>query len=132
MPTRIPKGAPRPRQAVLQMAPYSPPTGNRAGKLRLDFNENTVGCSPRIIEFLKQQLDVVSVDNGTDYRRLKMEKLKVYHVGSDTEFPKIFDALKKLRDLDIACELKFDRRPARRPSRSPESSDGLDAFSQGV
>ena len=28
------------------MAPYSPPTGGRAGKLRLDFNENTVGCSP--------------------------------------------------------------------------------------
>ena len=28
------------------MAPYSPPTGGRADKLRLDFNENTVGCSP--------------------------------------------------------------------------------------
>ena len=29
------------------MAPYSPPTAGRAGKLRLDFNENTVGCSPQ-------------------------------------------------------------------------------------
>jgi histidinol-phosphate aminotransferase len=38
------------------MAPYSPPTGGRAGKLRLDFNENTLGCSPRVIEFLKQKL----------------------------------------------------------------------------
>ena len=27
------------------------------GKLRLDFNENTVGCSPQVIEALKQQLD---------------------------------------------------------------------------
>ena len=38
------------------MAPYSPPTGGREGKLRLDFNENTVGCSPRVIEALKQYL----------------------------------------------------------------------------
>jgi hypothetical protein len=40
----------KPRPAVQQMAPYSPPTGGRAGKLRLDFNENTVGCSPRVID----------------------------------------------------------------------------------
>ncbi len=38
------------------MAPYSPPTGGRASKLRLDFNENTVGCSPRVIEFLRRIL----------------------------------------------------------------------------
>src|SRR5436305_886417 len=36
------------------MAPYSPPTGGRAGKLRLDFNENTVGCSPKVIECLQK------------------------------------------------------------------------------
>ena len=53
---KIPKGGPRPRAAVLNMAPYSPPTGNRAGNLRLDFNENTIGSSPRIVEYLKQQL----------------------------------------------------------------------------
>ena len=47
----------RPREAVLRMAPYSPPTGGRAGKLRLDFNENTVGCSPRVIEFLRRSLE---------------------------------------------------------------------------
>lgn len=48
--------APRPRQAVLDMAPYSPPTAGRADKLRLDFNENTVGCSPRVLESLRQCL----------------------------------------------------------------------------
>jgi histidinol-phosphate aminotransferase len=46
----------RPREAILRMAPYSPPTTGRQGKLRLDFNENTVGCSPRVVEFLKQRL----------------------------------------------------------------------------
>jgi histidinol-phosphate aminotransferase len=38
------------------MAPYSPPTAGRAGKLRLDFNENTLGCSPRVIEALRREL----------------------------------------------------------------------------
>ena len=46
------------------------------------------------IELIKSKLDVIQVDNGTDYRRLKMERLKVYHVGSDAEFPKIFEELK--------------------------------------
>jgi histidinol-phosphate aminotransferase len=41
-----------PREAVRRMAPYSPPTGGRAEKLRLDFNENTTGCSPRVVEAL--------------------------------------------------------------------------------
>ncbi len=47
---------PQPREAVRQMAPYHPPTGGRAGKLRLDFNENTVGCSPKVIEAITQYL----------------------------------------------------------------------------
>src|SRR5690349_14269091 len=38
------------------MAPYSPPTAGRAGKLRLDFNENTLGCSPNVIAALQTAL----------------------------------------------------------------------------
>jgi histidinol-phosphate aminotransferase len=53
---KLPKGAIRPRAAVQAMAPYSPPTGGRGGKLRLDFNENTVGCSPRVIEAIRERL----------------------------------------------------------------------------
>ena len=48
--TQAPQRRDRPRPAVQAMAPYSPPTAGRAGKLRLDFNENTVGCSPRVID----------------------------------------------------------------------------------
>jgi cell division protein ZapE len=51
-----------------------------------------------VIELLKEKLDVLQVDNGTDYRRLKMERLKVYHVGSDAEFPRIFDELKDVEE----------------------------------
>ncbi len=47
---------PKPRQAVVRMKSYQPPTSGRQGKLRLDFNENTVGCSGRVIEKLKEVL----------------------------------------------------------------------------
>ena len=49
------------------MAPYSPPTGGRAEKLRLDFNENTVGCSPRVIEFLRQALTASQLSIYPEY-----------------------------------------------------------------
>src|SRR6266404_4878432 len=41
-----------PRQAVRNLPTYHPPLGGRTG-LRLDFNENTVGCSPRVLERLR-------------------------------------------------------------------------------
>ena len=52
------------------------------------------------IELLKSRLDVVGVDGGTDYRRLKMERLQVYHVGRDSEAAllKIFEELKDVED----------------------------------
>jgi histidinol-phosphate aminotransferase len=43
----------RPRQAVQDLPTYHPPLAGRTG-LRLDFNENTVGCSPRVLERLRQ------------------------------------------------------------------------------
>jgi histidinol-phosphate aminotransferase len=49
------------------MAPYSPPTGGRAGKLRLDFNENTVGCSPRVIECLTKYLNADALSIYPEY-----------------------------------------------------------------
>ncbi len=50
------------------------------------------------IELIKERLDVIEVDNGTDYRRLKMERVKVYHLGSDAEFPRIFEELKDVEE----------------------------------
>lgn len=42
----------RARESVRTLKEYHPPLGNRDG-LRLDFNENTVGCSPRVLERLR-------------------------------------------------------------------------------
>jgi histidinol-phosphate aminotransferase len=42
-----------PREAVRTLPSYHPPLAGRNG-LRLDFNENTVGCSPRVLERLRK------------------------------------------------------------------------------
>lgn len=62
-----------PREAVLKMAPYSPPTAGRADKLRLDFNENTCGCSPRVIEFLREQLSASQLAVYPEYSEAKKD-----------------------------------------------------------
>ncbi|MDX2153040.1 MAG: histidinol-phosphate transaminase [Bryobacteraceae bacterium] len=63
----------RPREAVLKMAPYSPPTGGRADKLRLDFNENTIGCSPRVAEFLRTRISESQLAVYPEYLDAKRE-----------------------------------------------------------
>src|ERR1700758_5327789 len=42
----------KPRRAAQNLPSYHPPLGGRQG-LRLDFNENTVGCSPRVLERIR-------------------------------------------------------------------------------
>lgn len=42
----------KPRDAVQTLPTYHPPLAERTG-LRLDFNENTLGCSPRVAEKLR-------------------------------------------------------------------------------
>jgi histidinol-phosphate aminotransferase len=74
---------PEPRKAVLNMAPYSPPSGGRAGKLRLDFNENTVGCSPRVIEFLQSRLCSQQLSIYPEYTRVKPALAAFFHVSPD-------------------------------------------------
>jgi histidinol-phosphate aminotransferase len=67
----LPPGVLQPREAVLRMAPYSPPTAGRAGKLRLDFNENTVGASPRVIEYLREHLSEAGLAVYPEYAETK-------------------------------------------------------------
>jgi histidinol-phosphate aminotransferase len=43
----------RAREAVRTLKEYHPPLGDRNG-LRLDFNENTAGCSPRVLQKLRE------------------------------------------------------------------------------
>src|SRR5215831_15981458 len=65
------------RQSVRTLKEYHPPLGKREG-LRLDFNENTAGCSPRVLERLRQL-------NGEDLARYPVrevgEKVVAEHLG---------------------------------------------------
>ena len=49
------------------------------------------------IESLKTRLDVVAVDSGTDYRRLKMEQVEVYHL-QEAALARIFEELKDVEE----------------------------------
>lgn len=42
-----------PRESIRNLPTYHPPLGGRDG-LRLDFNENTAGCSPRVLARLRE------------------------------------------------------------------------------
>ena len=49
------------------------------------------------IELIKSRLDVIEVDSGTDYRRLKMERVQVYHL-EEAPLAAIFEALKDVQE----------------------------------
>jgi len=65
------------------MAPYSPPTGGRVGKLRLDFNENTVGCSPRVIAAIKDQLTADGLAVYPEYGEAKAAIANYFRVRAE-------------------------------------------------
>ena len=68
------------------------------------------------IALLKDRLDVLEVDNGTDYRRLKMEKLKVYHTGADADpaLERIFADLKDVEEEKHPLDIEGRRIPYRK------------------
>jgi len=73
----------KPREAVRRMAPYSPPTAGRAGKLRLDFNENTVGCSPRVVQYLRDTLSADALAVYPEYGEAKRELAAFFGVAEE-------------------------------------------------
>jgi histidinol-phosphate aminotransferase len=65
------------------MAPYAPPTAGRAGKLRLDFNENTVGCSPRVIQFLRERLSTGQLAVYPEYVETREDLARFFEVREE-------------------------------------------------
>ncbi len=65
------------RKAVLQMHEYHPPLAGRKG-LRLDFNENTDGCSPRVLARVRE----MSGEELARYpERAPVEAVAAAHLG---------------------------------------------------
>ncbi|HEY9125573.1 MAG TPA: histidinol-phosphate transaminase [Acidobacteriaceae bacterium] len=75
------KGKVSPRARVVSMPEYHPPLGNRTS-LRLDFNENTVGCSPAVLAAIQK----ISAADLTRYpEREPLELLVAQHLGRAAE-----------------------------------------------
>ncbi len=68
---------PQPRDLIRRMKDYHPPLGNRSG-VRLDFNENTFACSPKVLETLAR----ISRAELTMYpERGHVERIAAAHLG---------------------------------------------------
>lgn len=72
-----------PRPAVRKMDAYSPPSEGRHDALRLDFNENTVGCSPAVVEFLKDALTAEALSIYPEYAAANRELAEFFGVAQD-------------------------------------------------
>jgi len=66
------------------------------------------------IGLLKERLHVVGVDNGTDYRRLKMERLQVYHINGEGRFERIFADLKDVEEEKHPLDVESRQIPYRK------------------
>jgi histidinol-phosphate aminotransferase len=72
---------PVPRARVRAMKEYHPPLGNRDA-MRLDFNENTIACSPKVNEVLGR----ISAGALTRYpEREPVERIAAEHLGVAAE-----------------------------------------------
>ena len=70
------------------------------------------------IELLKDKLEVISVDNGTDYRRVTLQELSMYHqpLGpqADAAMQRGFERLAEARDVDPVLHIEQRELRARR------------------
>ena len=73
----------QPNLAVKNMRPYSPPSQGRADKMRLDFNENTVGCSPQVIDAIRKLTDSNVISMYPEYSQAQNKIAKFFGVGTE-------------------------------------------------
>ena len=70
------------------------------------------------IELLKSRLEVVAVDNGTDYRNRTLEQARLYHTplgrDADAQMTQTFEQLAEVRDEDPMLHIEARQIPARR------------------
>jgi len=72
-----------PREAVLRMDAYRPPTAGRRNKLRLDFNENTVGASPHVLDFIRRYVTAADLSIYPEYDHALEDLSRHFGVGID-------------------------------------------------
>jgi histidinol-phosphate aminotransferase len=70
------------RGAVKRMRPYHPPLEGRTNKLRLDFNENPIGCSPAVRRALGK-LTAASISAYPEQETVRRKAAKYFGVRPD-------------------------------------------------
>ena len=70
------------------------------------------------IALLKQHLEVVNVDNGTDYRQRTLEHVQLYHTplddAAEQALTEVFESLAEARDEDPVLHIEHRQLQARR------------------
>lgn len=94
---------PAPRPAVQRMQAYHPPLGGRQG-LRLDFNENTVACSPKVLEALGR---IAAADLAKYPERAQVEARVALHLGLVPEQVLLTNGVDEA--IHVLCQTYLDR-----------------------
>jgi histidinol-phosphate aminotransferase len=103
------------REAILNRRTYEAPAEGRSGKLRLDFNENTAGCSPAVRRALRalttKQLAMYPEYQAPTKRiarhfGVRPEELQLTN-GGDDALRVFFDTFVEPRSSILICEPTF-------------------------
>jgi len=98
----------RPRKAVERLKKYRPPLEGRGGKMRLDFNENTVGCAPEVVRALRRVVNCDWLSRYPEYEESRRTLAQYFGVlpeemllsnGTDDAIKAICDAFVDPGDL---------------------------------
>ena len=110
---------PKPREEIINMQSYSAPLENRRNLLRLDFNENTLGPSPKVFEALQAiKLDEISIypeynllkkflcDKYLDSRRFDNDEIGIFN-GADAAINAIFNSFGEKNQIFLTTNPTF-------------------------
>ena len=110
---------PKPREEIINMQSYSAPLENRRDLLRLDFNENTLGPSPKVFEALKAiKLDEISIypeynllkkflcDQYLDSRKFDNGEIGIFN-GADAAINAIFNCFGEKEQIFLTTNPTF-------------------------
>jgi histidinol-phosphate aminotransferase len=102
----------RVRGAVERMRPYHPPLEGRTNKLRLDFNENPIGCSPAVRRALAK-LTAASISAYPEQETVRRKAAKYFGVppgqllltnGTDEALSLVVNTFVESRDRVLLVE----------------------------
>jgi histidinol-phosphate aminotransferase len=103
------------RKAILERRTYEAPAEGREGKVRLDFNENTAGCSPKVIRALGK-MSPKQLAMYPEYERCTVRLARYFGVqakellltnGGDDALRVFFDTFVDAGSSVLVCEPTF-------------------------